>query len=273
MKFGRINKLFNLKDRIIVLTGSAGLLGSQYAQILSDAGATLVLVDTNMKKNKELQNKINKKFHTNSISMDVDITSKNEVRKLASDLKKKFGRIDGLINNAFLNHAKNQAKNGNNSFETFPIEIWNAALELNLTAVFLCCQEFGKIMAKQKKGVIVNISSIYGMSGVDQRIYSTSKLNSPVSYAASKGGIINLTRYLAAYWQKKNVRVNTLTLGGVQDNSYQTKQFIKRYSEKTILGRMAKKDEYEGAILFLMSDASSYMTGSNLVIDGGWTTW
>jgi NAD(P)-dependent dehydrogenase (short-subunit alcohol dehydrogenase family) len=131
--------------------------------------------------------------------MDVDITSKNEVRKLASDVKKRFGRIDGLINNAFLNHAKNQAKNRNNSFETFPIKIWNAALELNLTAVFLCCQEFGKIMAPQKKGVIVNISSIYGMSGVDQRIYSTSKLNSPVSYAASKGGIINLTRYLAAY--------------------------------------------------------------------------
>ena len=203
MKFGRINKLFNLKDQIIVLTGSAGLLGSQYAQILGDAGATLVLVDTNTRKNKELQNKINKKFHTNSISMDVDITSKNEVRKLASDVKKRFGRIDGLINNAFLNHAKNQAKNRNNSFETFPIKIWNAALELNLTAVFLCCQEFGKIMAKQKKGAIVNISSIYGMSGVDQRIYSTSKLNSPVSYAASKGGIINLTRYLAAYWQKK----------------------------------------------------------------------
>ena len=268
-----MNKIFNLKGRIIVLTGSAGLLGSQYAQILSDAGATLVLVDTNMKKNKELQNKINKKFHTNSVAMDVDITSKNEVRKLALDVKKRFGQIDGLINNAFLNHAKNQSKNGKNSFETFPIEIWNKALDLNLTGVFLCCQEFGKIMAKQKKGVIVNISSIYGISGSDQRIYGQSNLNSPVSYAASKGGIVNLTRYLAAYWHKKNVRVNTLTLGGVQDDSYQSKEFIKKYSEKTIFGRMAKKDEYEGAILFLLSDASSYMTGSNLIIDGGWTAW
>lgn len=273
LKFGRVNKLFDLKDRIIVLTGSAGLLGSQYAQILSDAGATLVLVDTNIKKNKELENKINKKFKTNSISVNIDITSKNEVKNLALDIKKKFGRIDGLINNAFLNHAKNQTQNGTNSFETFPTKIWNDALELNLTAVFLCCQEFGKIMAKQKKGVIVNISSIYGISGADQRIYGTSKLNSPVSYAVSKGGIVNLTRYLAAYWQKKNVRVNTLTLGGVQDNSYQSKQFIKNYSEKTILGRMAKKDEYEGSILFLMSDASAYMTGSNLIIDGGWTAW
>ena len=128
-------------------------------------------------------------------------------------------------------------------------------------------------MAKQKNGVIINISSIYGMSGADQRIYGKSNLNSPVSYAASKGGIVNLTRYLAAYWNKKNVRVNTLTLGGVQDNSYQSKEFIKKYSEKTILGRMAKKEDYEGAILFLISDASSYMTGSNLIIDGGWTSW
>ena len=128
-------------------------------------------------------------------------------------------------------------------------------------------------MAKQKKGVIVNISSIYGISGSDKRIYGQSNLNSPVSYEASKGGIVNLTRYLAAYWHKKNVRVNTLTLGGVQDDSYQSKEFIKKYSEKTIFGRMAKKDEYEGAILFLLSDASSYMTGSNLIIDGGWTAW
>ena len=128
-------------------------------------------------------------------------------------------------------------------------------------------------MAKQKNGVIVNISSIYGMTGADQRIYDKSNLNSPVSYAASKGGIVNLTRYLAAYWHKKNVRVNTLTLGGVKDESYQNKKFVNKYSEKTILGRMANKEDYQGAILFLMSDASSYMTGSNLIIDGGWTAW
>jgi NAD(P)-dependent dehydrogenase (short-subunit alcohol dehydrogenase family) len=273
MKFKRIKNIFDLKDRVIVLTGSAGLLGTQYAHILSDAGANLVLVDTNVKKNKELQKQIYKKFQTNPICLDVDITSKKEVKKMASTIIKKFGRIDGLINNAFLNHAKNQSKNGVNSFETFPIEMWNKALELNLTGVFLCCQEIGKIMVQQKTGVIVNVSSIYGMSGADQRIYGESNLNSPVSYAASKGGIINLTRYLAAYWNKKNIRVNTLTLGGVQDNSYQSKNFIKKYSEKTILGRMAKKEEYEGAMLFLLSDASSYMTGSNLVIDGGWTAW
>ena len=185
MKFKRIKNIFDLKDRVIVLTGSAGLLGTQYAHILSDAGANLVLVDTNVKKNKELQKQIYKKFQTNPICLEVDITSKKEVKKMASTIIKKFGRIDGLINNAFLNHAKNQSKDGVNSFETFPIEMWNKALELNLTGVFLCCQEIGKIMVQQKTGVIVNVSSIYGMSGADQRIYGESNLNSPVSYAAS----------------------------------------------------------------------------------------
>ena len=128
-------------------------------------------------------------------------------------------------------------------------------------------------MVKQRKGTIVNIASIYGMVGADQRIYGNTKINSPVSYAVAKGGIINLTRYLAAYWHKKNIRVNTLTPGGVLDKKYQKQNFIEKYSQKTILGRMANRDEYNGAILFLMSDASSYMTGSNLIIDGGWTAW
>ena len=273
MRFEKTKKIFNLKNKVIILTGSAGLLGSQYAQILSDAGAKLILVDVDIKKNQKLADNINRKYKTRPICENVDITSKEEVKELALKIKKRFGKIDGLINNAFLNHAKSQSKHGKNSFEAFPIDIWKKSLELNLTGVFLCCQEIGNIMAKQKNGVIVNISSIYGMTGADQRIYDKSNLNSPVSYAASKGGILNLTRYLAAYWHKKNVRVNTLTLGGVKDESYQNKKFIKKYSEKTILGRMANKDDYQGAILFLMSDASSYMTGSNLIIDGGWTAW
>ncbi|MFZ0184310.1 MAG: SDR family oxidoreductase, partial [Nitrosotalea sp.] len=119
----------------------------------------------------------------------------------------------------------------------------------------------------------VNISSIYGINGADQRIYGTSKLNSPISYAATKGALVNLTRYLAAYWNRKNIRVNTLTLGGVLDKSYMNKNFIKNYSYKTMLGRMALPTEYNGALVFLLSDASSYMTGANLIVDGGWTSW
>lgn len=268
-----ITKLFDLTNRTIILTGSAGLLGTQYAHILSEAGANVILVDIDVKKNQRLQQTLERKYHTKPMSYNVDITNQSQIKQLKNQILKKYGRIDGLINNAFLNHAKNQSKSGSIPLELFPLKIWNQALELNLTGVFLCCQEFGKIMAVQKKGVIVNISSIYGIIGADQRIYGKSNLNSPISYAASKGAIINLTRYLAAYWHKKNVRVNTLTLGGVQDDDYQSKEFIKKYSEKTMLGRMARKDEYNAAMLFLISDASSYMTGSNLIIDGGWTAW
>ena len=122
-------------------------------------------------------------------------------------------------------------------------------------------------------GNIVNISSIYGINGADQRIYEDSKLNSPPSYAASKGAVVNFTKYLAAYWNRKNMRVNTMTLGGVEDTSYMNKKFLKNYSNKTMIGRMARNDEYNGALIFLLSNASSYMTGANLVIDGGWSSW
>ena len=129
-------------------------------------------------------------------------------------------------------------------------------------------------MAKQKMGgSIVNISSIYGINGADQRIYGDSKLNSPPSYAATKGAVVNFTKYLAAFWNRKNIRVNTMTLGGVEDKSYMNKKFIEKYSEKTMIGRMAKNNEYNGALLFLLSNASSYMTGGNLILDGGWSSW
>lgn len=273
MNKNSIAKIFDLTGRTIILTGSAGLLGTQYSHILSEAGANVVLVDVNTKLNKKLEKLIKKKYNTTPQSYTTDITNFSEIKKMTRDVLKKYKKIDGLINNAFLNHVVQQSKTGSIAFESFPQEIWNNALDINLTGVFLCCQEIGKIMVKQKKGIIVNISSIYGMVGPDQRIYQNTKINSPVSYAVSKGGIVNLTRYLAAYWQKKNVRVNTLTLGGVEDKSYQKSEFIKNYSARTMLGRMAKKDDFSGAILFLLSDASSYMTGTNLVIDGGWTAW
>ena len=157
--------------------------------------------------------------------------------------------------------------------KTLPLEIWQKSIDINLTGSFLFSQEFGSVMAKQRKGVIVNISSTYGLVGTDQRIYGNSGINAPVSYAVTKSGMLNLTRYLAAYWQGKNVRVNTLSPGGVMDKSYQNNTFIQNYSNKTMLGRMARKNEYNGALLFLLSDASSYMTGSNLIVDGGWTAW
>lgn len=267
-----ISTKFSLKDKTAVITGSAGRLGSEFAHTLCDAGANVVLVDIDAKKNKKLEELLNKKFKNKAISFTLDISNQKSVNKLKNEILKKFGRIDILINNAFFNPSINQTTK-TTKFETFPLEIWNKVIGVNLTGVFVCTQVLGSVMAKQNNGVIINISSIYGIVGADQRIYGDSGLNSQPSYAATKGAIVNLTRYLAAYWHGKNIRVNTLTLGGVIDKSYMKNSFIKKYSDKTILGRMARKDEYNGALLFLVSDASSYMTGSNLIVDGGWTTW
>jgi NAD(P)-dependent dehydrogenase (short-subunit alcohol dehydrogenase family) len=266
------DKLFDIRKKTIVLTGSVGFLGSQYADFLSSAGANVVLVDLNDSKNKKLEQKLAHKYNTKPMSLNCDITDENAVKNMKNQILEKFDKIDGLVNNAVF-HPREENKNRLMPFESFPLELWNDAISVDLNGAFLCCREIGSVMKKQKNGTIVNISSIYGLTGTDQRIYGNSKLNSPVSYAVTKGAIVNLTRYLAAYWQNTNVRVNTLSLGGVRDNSYMQSEFIKNYSKKTILGRMAEKSEYNGSLLFLLSDASSYMTGSNLIIDGGWTAW
>ena len=272
MKKTSISSLFGMQDKNVILTGSSGRLGTEYAHILSEAGANVILVDIDSKNNHKLEQTLKKKFNTKIISYVLDISDQKSVKKLKKEILKKFGRLDILINNAFFNPSINQTLK-TKKFETFPLDVWNKVVGTNLTGLFVCTQELGSMMVKQKSGVIVNISSIYGLVGADQRIYGDSGLNSQPSYAATKGAIVNLTRYLAAYWHGKNIRVNTMTLGGVLDKSYMKNSFIKKYSEKTILGRMANKNEYNAALLFLVSDASSYMTGSNLVIDGGWTTW
>jgi NAD(P)-dependent dehydrogenase (short-subunit alcohol dehydrogenase family) len=266
-------KLFDLSNKVIVLTGSAGRLGTNFAHILADAGADLVLIDIDKKQNEKLEKSILTKFKTKILCSNVDITEKDQLEILSKQILKKFKKIDGLVNNAFYSPRTNIKKSAM-KFEDFELDLWNQVVSVNLTGIFLCSQVFGKTMTKQKTGgVIVNISSIYGINGADQRIYGDSKLNSPPSYAVTKGAIVNFTRYLAAYWNRKNIRVNTMTLGGVLDESYMDKKFIKNYSEKTMIGRMAKNDEYDGALLFLLSNASSYMTGSNLILDGGWSSW
>ena len=270
-----ISKLFDLEGRNIVITGASGLLGYQYANTLSSAGANIILLDIDTTKNEKLKSALVKKYKNKISAYTLDISNQIEVNKTSKKIIKDFKKIDGLINNAAYTTkgAKEKSDNAFGTFENFPIDIWQKSLDINLSGVFFCSQAFGKIMAKQGKGVIVNIASTYGLVGADQRIYGKSGLNLPISYAATKGAIVNFTRYLAAYWHGKNIRVNTLSPGGVMDKTYQEKTFIKKYSEKTILGRMANKDEYNGAMLFLISDASSYMTGANLVVDGGWTSW
>jgi NAD(P)-dependent dehydrogenase (short-subunit alcohol dehydrogenase family) len=268
----KINTLFSLKNKTVILTGSAGRLGKRFAEILSAAGADVVLVDIDRLNNEKLEQELVKKYHTKAISLNLDISNRTDMKKLRNVVLSKYKKIDILINNAHFiprTHPKRDA-----SFEEYPLELWDKTIITNMRGLFLCCQEIGKVMSKQKKGIIVNVSSIYGVVGADQRIYGKSRLNSPAFYAATKGAMVNLTRYLAAYWHRQNIRVNTLTLGGVFDEKlHKDKNFVKRYSEKTMLGRMARPEDYDGPLLFLTSDASSYVTGTNLIVDGGWTAW
>ena len=265
-------KIFDIKGKTVVLTGSAGKVGSRFAHTLSNAGANVILVDKESKKNTKLESEIIQKYKTKAIAQNIDINDSIQVENLVEFVLKKYKKIDVLINNAHIvprNHPKRDAP-----FEKFPVELWDETISDNMRGIFLCSQKIGKSMVKRKKGIIVNISSIYGIIGPDQRIYGKSRLNSPAYYSATKGAMVNLTKYLASYWGPKNIRVNTLTLGGIYDKKlHSEKEFVKNYSNKTMLGRMSNKEDYDGAILFLASDASSYMTGSNLIIDGGWTTW
>lgn len=263
-----VKKLFDISDRVVIITGASGLLGSQYAEGLSQAGANVVLADINYDGCKQLASKLKDQYSVSPLAIRLDLTNKKSIKNMVTKTLEKYSKIDVLVNNAV---NQGNVKLRTTPFEDFPLASWNEAVAVNLTGVFLCCQEIGKVMVRQKRGVIVNISSTYGVVAPDQRIYGNSGQNSAVFYAATKSAIINLTRYLASYWSEKGIRVNTLTPGGVEKG--QDAEFIKNYSRKTMLGRMARKDEYVGAMLFLSSDASSYMTGSNLIVDGGWTAW
>ena len=265
------HNLFDMSEKTVIITGAAGLLGSQYAEGLSQAGSNVVLADINYNECKKLAKNIREKYPVDPLPIKLDITNKNSIRKGISIILKKYKKIDVLINNAAFQGSV--GKDRIVDMVDLPLSQWNKGIAVNLTGMFLMCQEVGKVFLKQKKGVMINISSTYGIVAADQRIYGNSGQNSTAYYAATKSAILNLTRYLASYWNRTGIRVNTFSPGGVENVKTQGKQFIKNYSQKTMLGRMAKKDEYVGAILFLASDASSYMTGSNLVIDGGWTAW
>lgn len=263
-----VNKLFDLSERVVILVGASGLLGSKYAEGFCQAGAIVVLCDINYSKCKELKDSLQDKYDNKIITIRTDITDKKSVENMIKLVIKKFSKIDVLVNNAVFPEGK---KERSIQFEEFQMILLNKIFSVNVSGMVLCCQKVGQIMKKQKHGVIINVSSIYGLVAADQKIYGDSGLNSTVAYAITKSAILNLTRYLASYWNNTGIRVNSISLGGVE--SGQDLKFIKNYSHKTMLGRMARTDEYVGSILFLASDASSYMTGSNLVVDGGWTAW
>ena len=256
-----MNNRFSIKNKVIIVTGSRRGIGKAFAEEFTKEGAIVYAISKSF-------SRINNERENNLHKIKCDLKNKKEFENICKKIFETHKKIDVLINNAaYQGNDKIRTTN----FENLDVASWDKAIDVNLTGIFRLCQQVGKIMLKQKSGNIINISSIYGIVGADQRIYGTSGLNSAVFYATTKSAVLNLTRYLASYWNRTGIRVNTLSPGGVQNN--QQKKFIKKYSDKTMIGRMAKQDEYVGALVFLSSDASSYMTGSNLIIDGGWTAW
>lgn len=279
-----LSDLFDLSGRVAVVTGGCGLLGTEFCRVLASAGASVVVADINDQKAVTLADSLNELTTSalsagsgpRSLAVSTDVTKPDSVREMVAATLDTFDRLDILVNSAALDPKfyPDHAGADTNSFEDYPLEAWNQALEVNLTGTFLCCQAAIPAILEQGKGVIINISSIYGMVGPDQRIYQqedTPIQYKPVYYPVTKAGVLGLTRYLATYYAGRNIRVNTLTPGGVYDGH--DAGFVHSYSARTALGRMARKDELNGALLFLASDASSYMTGANLVVDGGWTAW
>jgi NAD(P)-dependent dehydrogenase (short-subunit alcohol dehydrogenase family) len=268
-------KQFSLEGRSAIVTGGAGLLGSEFSRTIVEAGGNVFIADIEGEAARDVATKLSGNGAI-AQAVKVDVTSKSSVEEMIASVLSKTGRIDILVNSAALDpkfdpeHASKAA----NAFENFPLASWDEALRVNLTGAFLCAQAVVEPMLEQAGGVIVNICSTYGLVGPDQRIYQRagqSMRYKPVYYTVTKAGILGLTRYLATYYAGKNIRVNALTPGGVFADH--DDEFVASYSARTILGRMARKDELNGALLYLASDASSYMTGANLVVDGGWTAW
>lgn len=259
-----------LTNRVAVVTGAGGLLGRRHCAALARQGASVVAGDLDVAAAAEAID-----LPGNHLAAELDVTDPEMVGRLASMVKTRHGRVDVLVNNAALNDMveRKSAESPVTPFESFPLDAWRRELEVALTGMFLVSQVVGPLMGEG--GSVINIASTYGMVAPDQRLYRDPEgrqtmFKSP-AYPAAKGAVIAFTRYLAAYWGERGIRVNALSPGGVLNG--QPEHFVEAYSMRTPLGRMARPDEYEGALVFLASDASGYMTGANLVVDGGWTAW
>jgi NAD(P)-dependent dehydrogenase (short-subunit alcohol dehydrogenase family) len=269
--------LFSLDGRVAVVTGALGLIGRHHCYALAEAGAHVAVADLNDQRCREFAAELSRYGGRRMLGRAVDITDRASLQAFLEALLKEFGRVDALINNAAINDMfENPAAAAELSrFEHYPIDLWQRSLDVNVTGTFLASQVIGTEMAKRGRGSIINVASTYGMVAPDQSLYrrpdGTQSFYKSPAYPTTKGAVLAFTRFLAAYWGKAGVRVNSLSPGGVENE--QDEYFVKNYASRTPLGRMAQPSDYKGALVFLASDASSYMTGANLVVDGGWTAW
>jgi NAD(P)-dependent dehydrogenase (short-subunit alcohol dehydrogenase family) len=261
----KVQKLFDLTGETALITGGTGKLGYQMATALAEAGATIVIASRDRHSCEKAAKSIEEETGARTMALQMDVTNAGQVSSGITTVKEKLGRIDILVNNAGI--AKKAL------LDTAKLEDWRAVIETNLTSVFLCSQTVARLMIERKKGKIINIASIYGIVGVDYRLYEESPDMVPgsVPYTASKGGVINLTRDMAVYLAPHNIQVNAISPGGFKAD--QAESFIERYCYRTPLGRMGGENDLKGAIVLLASKASDYITGHNLVVDGGWTAW
>lgn len=273
-------KKFKIIDRVCIITGGAGLLGYNHAKAVLSGGGVAVLLDIDSEK---LESKKKSLLETSAeakvVVYKVDITNREMLEEVRNDLVLKYGHIDILINNA-ANNPKvedNVANMNTNRFDDFPLEMWNNDIAVGLTGAFLCTQVFGKQMERQRKGVILNISSDLGVIAPDQRIYRKAgepeekQTVKPATYSVIKHGLIGLTKYTATYWSKDGIRCNALCPAGIENG--QDEEFIEKLTNLIPMERMAAEDEYQSTVLYLISDASAYMTGATVVVDGGRTCW
>ena len=266
---------FNLVDKVVVVTGALGLLGREHCAALAEAGARVVLTDVHDDGLGALAERLRQNGASDALAIVADVTKPEDVDRLRDLTLASFGRIDVLVNNAAIDDKFGAKAAEESRFENYSVERFRRQLDVNVTGVFLCCQRLGSVMAERGSGSIINVASTYGIVAPNQDLYQLENgaqaFWKGAAYPASKGAVLQLTRFLAAYWGERGVRVNALCPGGVEAG--QDAYFRARYAERTPLKRMAAPGDYRGAMLFLASEASAYMTGASLVVDGGFTIW
>lgn len=266
---------FSLKGKVAIVTGGAGIIGSHFCKGLASAGANVAVVDINIESAEVLVAEVKENYGVKAKAICCDLTNEQSVKEMVQAVLNEFGQIDILHNNAAGKSSNLNAFFA--PFEDYDLEQWKEIMNTNLDSMFLVAKHVGKVMKEQGTGgSIIQTASIYGVMGPDNRIYEDSyyldrQINTPAIYSASKGGVVALTKYLATYWAKDGIRVNTITPGGVE--SGQNEIFKKNYGNRVPLGRMAQAEEMVGALIYLASDASSYVTGQNILIDGGLSAW